>query len=100
MDTTSRKLLTVVTEAALEARLCEALDDLGATGYTIVNARGRGSRGVRQADWSTSGNIRLEVICDEERAAEIATYLRDRYFDNFLMIIYISDVQVLREDKF
>ena len=56
--------------------------------------------GVRPADWSTTGNIRIEVVCDDERAAAIATYLKERYYEHYAMIAYISDVQVLREDKF
>lgn len=100
MDTISRKLVTVITETALEQKLCDELNALGATGYTIVDARGRGSRGVRHADWSTSGNIRLEVVCDEARADAIASFLKDRYYKDFTMILYISDVQVLRAEKF
>ena len=64
MEPNQRKLLTVVTEAVLESSITEALDELGVGGYTIVNARGRGSRGVRDAGWSTSSNIRIEVVCD------------------------------------
>lgn len=100
MDRIGRKLLTIVTEAALEASLGEELRTLGATGYTIVNARGRGSRGVRDAGWSSSGNIRVEVVCDDDTAERIATYLRENYYRDFAMIVYLSDVEVLRPDKF
>jgi hypothetical protein len=64
MHQETRKLLTVITEAALESALCEELIQLGASGYTVTDARGRGSRGVRDAGWSSSGNIRIEVVCD------------------------------------
>lgn len=100
MDITVKKLVTIITEAALEDNLRNELPGLGATGYTIVNARGRGSRGVRDAGWSTSGNIRVEVVCDPEIAVRIAAHLRDRYYENFAMITYMSDVEVLRAEKF
>ncbi len=100
MEPNQRKLLTVVTEAVLESSITEALDELGVGGYTIVNARGRGSRGVRDAGWSTSSNIRIEVVCDAELAQRIAENFRDRFYADYAMILYISDVTVLRPDKF
>ena len=47
-----RKLVTIITEAVLEGELCDFLADLGASGYTVTNAWGSGSRGVRSAGWS------------------------------------------------
>ena len=99
-ETIKKKLITIVTEAALEDSLCEALPKLGAGGYTIVNARGRGSRGIRDAGWSSSGNIRVEVVCDPETAEKIATTLRERFYRDYAMIIYLGEVEVLRADKF
>lgn len=99
-DFATKKLITIVTEAALEDRICEALPGLGATGYTVVNARGRGSRGVRDAGWSSSGNIRIEVVCKADTAEKIVSVLRERYYRDYAMVIFVSDVEVLRADKF
>jgi hypothetical protein len=96
----TRTLLTIVTEAVIENRLLRDLDRLGAHGYTVVNARGKGSRGVRDAGWDASANIRVEVICEEKTARAIALHLRDRYYDNYAMITTVSEVQVLRPEKF
>ena len=60
----TRSLLTVVTEAAIETSLLHDLDNLGVSGYTVTDARGRGSRGVRDAAWKEAANIRIEVICN------------------------------------
>ena len=100
MDSIHRKLLTIVTESLLETSIIEALDDLGVSGYTIVNARGRGSRGVRDAGWASSGNIRVEVVCDATMAERIAESFRNKFYANYAMILYIGDVTVLRSDKF
>ena len=100
MEPNQRKLLTIVTEALLESGITAALNELGASGYTIVDARGRGRRGVRDAGWESSGNIRVEVLCDEALAKSIAESLRDRFYDDYAMVLYISDVTVLRPDKF
>ena len=56
-----RKLLTIVTEAALEGRLVSEIERLGAHGYTVADVRGKGGRGVRAGGWNLSANIRIEV---------------------------------------
>jgi nitrogen regulatory protein PII len=100
MTMTTRKLLTVVCEAALESLLAEAVMRLGAHGYTVTEARGRGSRGVRNAAWDEAANIRLEVVCEGPVAQRIAEHLRQHYYANYAMILYCSDVEVLRPEKF
>ena len=44
MNTVTLKRVTIIAEALLEARLLADLERLGAKGFTIVEARGRGSR--------------------------------------------------------
>ena len=100
MASDNRKLVTIVTEAAIESRVCEEIKKLGAHGYTVTNARGSGHRGVRNADWSSSGNVRIEVVCDETVAERIQAHLKEHYYENYAMILFESDVRVLRPDKF
>ncbi len=100
MGTHMRKLLTIVTEAALEASIGRDLTQLGARGYTITDARGRGDRGVRNAGWETSSNIRIEVVCNSDVANKISAHLEQHYYAHYAMIMYLSDVGVLRSEKF
>jgi nitrogen regulatory protein PII len=100
MDSSTRKLLTVITEAALENVLTRDLERLGVHGYTVTDARGKGSRGTRNAAWGESSNIRIEIVCDTATAETIATHLQARYYDNYAMILFVSDVAVLRPGKF
>jgi nitrogen regulatory protein PII len=100
MDTHVRKLVTIVTEASLEQELLEQLDKLGARGYTVTEARGRGDRGRRAAGWSHGANIRVEVICEATLAGEIAHRLRERFYAHYAMIIFLHDVEVMRPEKF
>ena len=100
MPTIRRKLVTIITEAVLESELLEALGTLGASGYTVTNARGKGSRGIRDAGWTSSSNIRVEVICSEELATTITAYLHKNFYNDYAMVVYESDVNVLREGKF
>lgn len=100
MSTDTRKLVTIITESALEHSLIDDFERLGARGYTITNARGKGHRGARDADWSTSSNIRVEVVCDATVAGAIAGHLREHYYANYAMILFMCDVDVVRPEKF
>ena len=100
MNHFKRKLLTIVAEAALESTLIKKIEKLGAQGFTITDARGKGSRGVRDAGWDASANIRIEVVCDPQVSKKIASYLKERYYADYAMIMFESDVNVMREDKF
>jgi nitrogen regulatory protein PII len=96
----TRRMVTIVTEAALERALVTELEALGVRGFTITDARGKGSRGTRKSDWVQEGNIRVEVICDPVLADRIAEQVRDRFYANYAMILFMQDVSVLRSDKF
>lgn len=95
-----RKLLTIVCEAALEDTLLRDLEALGARGYTVTDARGKGSRGRRDATWGPLANIRIEVLCNAPTAGAISEALRERYYDNYSMVLFVADVEVLRPEKF
>ena len=95
-----RTLLTVICEAALEKKLLADLDQLGAPGWTISDARGRGGRGVRSAGWDTDGNIRVEIICARDVAERLAAHLQAKYYANFAMVCYLAQVEVLLPEKF
>jgi hypothetical protein len=100
MEMTARKLLTIVTEAAIEDTLVRELEHLGARCYTVTDARGKGSGGQRDATWGPLANIRLEVLCDVATAHAICAALSERYSDNYSMVMHVSDVEVLRPLKF
>ena len=94
-----RKLLTVVCEGALESRLIKDLLALGAKGYTVTDAHGTGPRNQRNADLE-GGNIRLEVVTDEATLSKIIERLQSDYFPNYAVSVWISEVEVLRQDRY
>jgi len=98
--TEKRTLLTVYTEATIEHVLIKDMDRMGIRGYTISDARGKGSRGVRDASWDESRNIRIEVICARAQAETLLGHLQARYYANYAMVATISEVEVLRPGKF
>ncbi|MDO8909646.1 MAG: transcriptional regulator [Pseudohongiella sp.] len=95
-----RWLLTVICEAVLEVRLLDELQVLGAPGWTVSDARGRGSRGVRSAGWDNDGNVRIEVVCSRAMAKLLSEHIQQKYYADYAMICYLSAVEVLRPEKF
>jgi hypothetical protein len=100
MNRLNCRLLTIVSEASLEEDLCERILSLGASGYTVTDARGSGSRGTRSADWLTAGNVRIEVLCSAEVADKITASLKHDYYENYAMVIFDTETHVLRPEKF
>jgi hypothetical protein len=94
MQTYNHKLLTIYTEAALESSLIRQIDTLGASGYTITNARGKGSSGSRTAFWEANSNIRVEIMCTEEIATLIVGKLHEKYAKNYALMTFTSDIIV------
>ena len=42
----------------------------------------------------------MEVICEAAVADSIAAHLRKTYFEHYALVLYMSDVDVLRGEKF
>lgn len=95
-----RKLITVICESNLEQELTQTVSKLGASGYTVSDARGRGAHGLRDALWPENANIRIEVLCDEPIASRILDALTAQYYSHYTLVTFVSDVGVLRPSKF
>ena len=98
--TEKRTLLTVITEAAIEKILLRDLNQMGASGYTVVDARGQGSRGVRNAAWGEAANVRIEVICARSLAETVLQAFQARYYDDYAMVAFLQDIEIIRPNKF
>lgn len=99
MDITTLKLVTIVAERILEDRLVREITHLGAKGYTITDARGRGSRGVRASEWA-GPDIRIEMLVSPDVAERIMTHVADTYFEYYALIAFVQDAEVARGDKY
>lgn len=96
---TNKQLITIVCESILEQPLTGELENLGVTGYTLWAAKGKGKRGQR-GNWSDNANLQLQVVCSKNVAIKIMQHLKDLYFKDYAIIIYQSEVSVLRSHKF
>ncbi len=100
MAPAKRRLVTIITEALIESDLIHELQNLGVLGYTITDARGGGHRGIRDAGWEMGASIRVEVVCDAPMAAKISDRMQERFYRDYAMVLFMSDVEVLRPEKF
>ncbi len=87
-------LLTIFTEAVLEDTLVEEILSLGAQGYTISEARGLGTHGLRSGRWTVSGNIRIEVVGDAELCRRIVERLQNQYERDYGLLMFTTQVEL------
>lgn len=96
--------IVIITEKVIAEDVADLIMESGATGYTICNAGGRGSRGIRsggRAVMDLFSNVKIEVIISsKEKAEEIADKVADTYFENYSGIVYLEGVEILRPQKF
>ncbi|MGC6425211.1 MAG: P-II family nitrogen regulator [Lentimonas sp.] len=91
--------ITIITESLLVDRIIGMIKKRGSTGHTLTKVEGEGSRGAHTSDWE-GRNTKIETIVTAETADAILDDLNDRYFEDFSVIAWLSEVQVLRGEKF
>lgn len=91
------KLVTVVGETVIMDDIAREGVELGATGYTLTEVSGQGSRGARTAIVTGSANtMKVEFAVPMEVAEKILSHVSHNYFDDYACIAWLSDVQVVR----
>jgi len=100
MTTHGRKLLTIITEAAIERALVADCRRLGALGYTVLDVRGGSLGGEREGAWEADRSIEVQVVCGADVAHRIAEHVLAQYAPNYGVTLYLSDVEVFRAQKF
>jgi len=92
--------LTIVCEALAREHLTRLLAEAGVFGYTMFSVQGTGAKGSRVADIDEFGNIQIEVIVPAPVAKRLLECLRRDVLPHFAVIVYETEVWVLRSDKF
>lgn len=91
--------VTIITESLLKDEMVTMIKKIGATGHTLTKVEGEGSRGVRASDWG-GRNIKIEVLVSNKKADQILTAISEEYFEDYSVIAWLSEVSVLRGEKF
>lgn len=100
MQDHAMKLLVIITEAALEKQLVRDARAHGAQGWTVVDVRGGGQHGRREASWEADRSIEMKVICEAAVATRLADHLLERYARDYALTLFVAEVGVFRPEKF
>ena len=97
--------VVIITEKLILDRVTQVIEKNGGTGYTVVAAGGKGSRGVRStgpaAVIDEFSNVKIEVItASRETAGRIADEVAATFFRDYSGITYFEEVEILRPEKF
>jgi nitrogen regulatory protein PII len=99
------KKLVIITEKILLKKVAKIIEECGATGYTVMQTGGKGSRNVRSSGQphvsETDANIKFEVVVSDRVIAEkIADQVAINFFLDYAGMIYICDAEVLYGHSF
>lgn len=95
----TKKLLTIVVEASLEQRIAKDLIAGGAKGFTVTTAHGQGPKNQRAGDLE-GGNVKIESVVSETILPTLLDALEKKYFEHYACTLWITDVQVLRGERY
>jgi nitrogen regulatory protein P-II 2 len=99
MPNVQRRLVTIIVEAAVEARLIEDVKRLGARGYSVGHVRGEGRSASHLQDLN-GPSMRLETIVTDAIAEAILAHLEAAYFGRYAIVVWSSPVDVQRPERF
>lgn len=94
------KLVTIITSDVLEEKLIKSVRTRGASGYTILRARGAGSSGEQSGLLDIDTNIKMHIVLPEDRLIGLLDDLEMLMKKHYHMTVYVSDVSVLGPEKY
>lgn len=97
--------VVIITEKLIQDKVTRLIEAAGASGYTVLAAGGKGSRGIRSNNRAAVvdefSNIKIEVITrDRAIANRIADEVAETFFGNYSGVTYLEEVEILRPYKF
>ena len=94
------KHVTIITSDVLEDTLIGYIRARGASGYTIVRARGAGSSGEQSGLLDIDTNIKVHVILPKDRLSGLLDDLEKLINRGHHLIVFVGDVSVMAPEKF
>jgi len=93
------RLVTIISEPVVSRELVALAKTLGASGFTSSDVRGEGS-GDRASGEVPDEKIKIEIVVDSVLAEKLMKEVAKQYFKNYSVIIYSSEIQIMRPEKF
>ena len=94
------KLLTITCEILAQKNVIDILHKHGISGYTLYEVSGSGAKGIRGQGFESEKNIKIEVVLQEEKLSDVLEAIARTLFSDYAIITYVSDVGVIRMEKF
>jgi len=94
------KLLTITCEILAQKNIIDILHKHNISGYTFYEVGGSGAKGIRGQGFQNEKNIKIEVISQEEKLSGVLEEIARTLFSDYAIITYVSDVGVVRIEKF
>jgi len=94
------KLLTITCEILAQKNIIDILKNHDITGYTSYEVDGNGEKGLRGQGIQAEKNVKVEVIMREKKLSDVIEHISRTLFPDFTIILYVSDVGVVRTEKF
>ena len=102
MRTTSRKKLEIIVEGPVLRRVEAFLEEAGVRGWTVLpSLKGHGSGGEwTSGDFTPGQEKRLIMAVASAEAADLVLERLGRFFADYPGIVMVTDVEVLRAERF
>jgi nitrogen regulatory protein PII len=102
VQTTSRKKLEIIVEGPTLRRVESFLEEAGVAGWTVLpSLKGHGSGGEwTSGDFTPGQEKRLVLAVLTAETADRVLERLARFFEDYPGIVVVTDVQVLRADRF
>jgi hypothetical protein len=102
IETVTRKRIEVLIDRPLAVRLVEAAAEAGVSGYTLIPVQsGSGRHGAWRNDPVSGAEAKtIFLTIASEAKAERLVELLAPYLDTYGMLLTVSDVQVIRGERF
>ncbi len=94
------KLLTITCEILAQKNIIEILKKHEITGYTTYEVEGNGTRGLRGHGLQTEKNVKVEIIMREDKLSDVIEEISRTLFADFALVLYVSNISVVRTEKF
>lgn len=93
------RLVTIISEPVVSKEIIALAKHLGASGFTSSDVRGEGSSDKSSGEVPDE-KIKIEIVADSILAEKLMSEVAAQYFKNYSIIVYSSEIRVLRPEKF